>query len=48
MKVLLILAIAVIIFGIANHDKISYKQWYKRCEINSKHPDWKPFCGVNF
>ena len=48
MKVLLIIAIAIIIFGAINYDKISYKKWYERCEINSKHPDWKPYCSVNF
>ena len=48
MKVLLIMAIAIIIFGVINYDKISYKKWYERCEINSKHPDWKPYCGINF
>ena len=48
MKVLLIIAIAIIIFGVINYDKISYKKWYERCEINSKHPNWKSYCGVNF
>lgn len=48
MKILLIIAIAIIIFGIINYDEISYKKWYERCEINSKHPQWKPYCGTNF
>ena len=48
MKILLIIAIAIIIFGVVNYDKMSYKKWYERCEINSKHPQWKPYCGINF
>ncbi len=44
----LILAILIIAFGILTYDKWSYKSFYKRIEINSKHPDWKPYCGVNF
>lgn len=48
MNILLIIAIAIIIFGVVNYDKMSYKQFYKRCEINSKHPDWYPKCGINF
>lgn len=26
----------------------SYKIWYERCIINSKHPDWCPNCRINF
>lgn len=48
MNILLIIAIAVIVFGVVNYDKISYKKYNERCEINSKHPDWKPYCGINF
>ena len=48
MNIVLIIAIVVIVFGVANHDKISYKKWNERCEINSKHPDWHPKCGINF
>ena len=38
----------VIIFAVINYEKISYAEYYKRCTINSKHPDWKPWCGRNF
>ncbi len=48
MKILFIIAIAIIISGVVNHDKMSYKKWCKRCENNSKHPQWKPRCGINF
>ncbi len=48
MKILFIIAIAIIIFGVINYDKISYKKWYERCEINSKHPDWYFNCRINF
>ena len=30
------------------YPKWSYKAYYKRCELNSTHPDWTPFCGKNF
>lgn len=45
---LLVVAIVIIIFGVINYNKMSYKKWYERCEINSKHPDWYPYCGINF
>ena len=48
MTYLFILALAVIVFAIFNHDKMSYKKWYKRGEINAKHPDWKKDCKVDF
>lgn len=48
MTVLLIIAVAIITFAVFNYDKFSYKKWYERCEVNSKHPDWTPNCGVNF
>lgn len=43
-----IIALCVILLGIMTYPKWSYKEYYKRCEINSKHPLWKPFCGTNF
>ena len=43
-----ILSVIIIIFGICTYPKWSRKEWYKRCEINSKHPDWKPHCNINF
>lgn len=48
MEILFVIAIIIVIFGVVNYDKVSYKKWYERCLINSKHPDWKPFCGINF
>ena len=48
MIVLFIISIAIVVFAVFNHDKLSYKMFYKRCEINSKHPDWTPYCGINF
>lgn len=48
MKILLIIAVIMIIFAIVNYDKISYKKWYERSLINAKHPDWEPYCGINF
>ena len=43
-----IVSISIIIFGIFTYPKWSRKEWYKRCEINSKHPDWTPNCCINF
>lgn len=48
MKVLLIIAIGIVIFGMANYDKLSYKKSYDRNMIISQHPDWYPNCGINF
>ena len=48
MKILFIIAMIIILFGVFNYDKISYKKFYERCKINSKHPNWTPFCGTNF
>ena len=48
MKLLFIIAIAIIIFGVINYDKISYKKWYERCEISSKHPAWYFNCRKDF
>lgn len=31
-----------------HYPKWSYKCFDKRSEINSKHPDWYPKCGINF
>lgn len=43
-----IIAILIIIIGIITYNKWSYKKWYERCRINSKHPNWKPYCGIDF
>lgn len=48
MDILYIIAIAVIIFAVIMHDSISYEKYYKRCEISAKHPDWEPYCGIDF
>lgn len=48
MKVLFIIAIIIFGFYVINYKKMSYKEWYKRCEINAKHPDWYPNCRIDF
>lgn len=48
MIILYLLALVIIIFGVANYDKMSYKKFYERSVVNSKHPDWTPKCGINF
>ena len=46
MTVVLILALLVVIFAVSTYNKFSYSIWSKRCYINSKHPDWTPYCGT--
>ena len=47
MKILLlIIAIALIIFCVKKYNE--GVPWYEICEVNSKHPDWHPYCGINF
>ena len=48
MIVVKIIFLLVIGFAIINYPKWSYNEFYKRSEINEKHPDWKPYCGINF
>lgn len=48
MSAILIIAVCVIIFGIIKHDDMSYKKYYERSVVNSQHPDWHPYCGINF
>ena len=48
MKTMFIICIAILIFAIFTYDKWSYKNWYERCKINSKHPEWTPNCGIDF
>ena len=43
-----IICLLVIVFAVSNYPKWSYKEFNKRSEINAKHPDWKPYCGINF
>lgn len=31
MKIMLIVCIAIIVFAVINHDKMSYRKWYERC-----------------
>lgn len=38
----------MLVFFVVNYSKISYKKWTERCEVNSKHPDWKPYCGIDY
>lgn len=48
MTLLFIISLAIITIGVVFHDKMSYKKMYQRQVINSKHPNWTPYCGVNF
>ena len=48
MNILWIAAIVVIVISATIYDIVSYKKFYKRCEINARHPDWRPYCGINF
>lgn len=48
MNVVMGIAILFLIFAVITYPKWSYKEYYKRCEINSKHPDWTPKCAINF
>jgi hypothetical protein len=45
---ILIIALLIVIIGIPTYPYWSYKAWYKKLIKNSKHPNWKPFCGKNF
>lgn len=31
MKIMLLICIAIIVFAVINHDKMSYRKWYERC-----------------
>lgn len=42
------IAIGIILIAVVFYPKWSYKQYYLRSEINAKHPDWRPYCGINF
>ena len=48
MRIAFVIALLIITAGIFTYDKWSYTHFYKRCEINSKHPEWYPKCGINF
>lgn len=48
MTIIIIIALAVIIFGVIKHDEMSYKKYYERGAINSKQPDWTYKCSINF
>lgn len=45
MGILFLIMLGLIIYF---YPKWSYKEWEKRCEINTKHPDWSPYCGKSF
>lgn len=45
---MLIIGVVLLLIAIPTYPYWSYRAWYNRCEENSKHPDWKPFCGKNF
>ena len=48
MIIMFVICIAIILFSVFTYDKWSYKMWYERCIVNSKHPDWYPNCRINF
>ena len=48
MESLLIIASLIIIIGIFTYPKWSISKCAKLGEINSKHPDWYPNCGIDF
>lgn len=48
MKITLIIALVIVVIATAAHDKWSYKKFRERAEINAKHPNWKPYCGINY
>lgn len=48
MNILIIICTILICVSIITYDKWSYKRFYERCEINSKHPDWTPNCYIDF
>ncbi len=48
MALIYFVCIVSIAFYAINYEKMSYKKYYERYVINSKHPDWEPWCGRNF
>ena len=40
MKLMFIISVAIIIFGVVTYDKWSYKVWYKRCVKRGSGYDW--------
>ena len=48
MTILFLILLGLIILYTVNYDNMSYKRYYERQVINSKHPDWKPYCGINY
>lgn len=48
MKIIVIVSILIIIFGVFTYPKWSITECYKKSEINAKHPDWTPNCGIDF
>lgn len=48
MIIMFIICMIVIIFSTFTYDKWSYKVWYDRCIINSKHPKWTKNCRIDF
>lgn len=43
-----IVALLVILVAVSTYPKWSYKKFDERSEVNSKHPDRRPYCGINF
>lgn len=48
LMIIAIIGILLIGFYAYKHDDMSYRKYYERQVVNSKHPDWTPKCGVNF
>ncbi len=48
MEKLVMIAVVILTFGMFTYPKWSYKQYERRCKLNSLHPDWKPKCGINY
>ena len=43
-----LICLLVILVAVMTYSKWSYKEFDKRSKINSKHPNWTPYCGINF
>ena len=44
----IICLVFLLIVVVPFHDDLSYKSMYERQKVNSMHPDWKPYCGINY
>lgn len=46
--ILKIICLFILFVAVVTYPKWSYKEFDKRSKINAKHPNWKPYCGINF